>query len=112
MTAVTADSIIESAEFGLVDTDMILDPALNPNDLKYMLVVTPNTAQASSTMTVDLWRQGGIKRLLGVRGWRHTTEDSVIVRETPTTAVVNGILTITLGSTGNSQKRAFLISGG
>lgn len=54
----------------------------------------------------------GLKTLLGIRGVVHTTSDSVIVLEAPTTSVSAGTVTVTLGTTGgNSKVRHYIIIG-
>jgi hypothetical protein len=96
MTTTTIESYVESS----------------PNaGLKRIILKTPNTADDGDAVTVTL-ADYGITTLLTVQGWVQTTADSVIVAEAPTTSVSSGVLTITLGSVGGSNKvRIFEIVG-
>jgi hypothetical protein len=75
-------------------------------------VTVPNTADPGNTFTVDLFKEFGMRRFLGIGAWIHTTEDSVIVGEEPTTAVDGDILTVTVGgTTAKDKKRVYAIYG-
>lgn len=76
-----------------------------------VLVETPNTADTADTIAITL-ASYGITTLLSVVGCVHTTENSVMVAEAPTTAVSAGVLTITVGgSTVSDKKRVYTIIG-
>ena len=79
--------------------------------LKIIKVETPATADTSDTLTLTL-ADYGLKSIEAVQGFVHTTTDSVIVEEAPTTAVSGGVLTITIGgSTVTNKKRVYIIYG-
>ena len=75
-----------------------------------LLVYTVNTVDDGDTLTVDLTSYG-INNFLGANGYIHTTEDSVIVAEAPTTAVSSGVLTLTVGGSTDNKKRTYTILG-
>ena len=77
----------------------------SPNaGLKRIIVVSPATMDNSDTIAITLTDYGIAKTgLLYVRGWVHTTANSVIVAEAPTTSVTTGTLTITAGAVGGSD---------
>ena len=54
----------------------------------------------------------GISKVYNVITQAHDTENSVIVTEAATTAVSNGVLTVTLLSASDTKKRSILIFGG
>jgi hypothetical protein len=60
------------------------------------------------TYAIDIAPYGG-KKVLGVLGFRHSTIDSVIVQEQPTTAVSGTTLTITVGGTTAAGKRFYRV---
>lgn len=84
----------------------------SPNSgLKRIVLVSPATADDSDTYAVTLANYG-ITKLLYVKGFVQTTISSVVVAEAPTTAVVAGVLTITSGAVGSTDKvRIFEIVG-
>ena len=76
-----------------------------------VMIETPNTADTADTVAVTL-SSFGITTFLAVEGYVHTTENSVVVAEAPTTAVSSGVLTITVGgSTVSDKKRVYIIHG-
>ena len=78
---------------------------------KTVMVETANTADTADTVVVDL-SDYGISTFLGIEGYVHTTENSIVVAEAPTTAVSSGELTITIGgSTVSDKKRVYTILG-
>lgn len=61
------------------------------------------------TTTVDLTKYGATE-LKGILGFVENTAGSIVVQEQPTTAVADGILTITVGgSTVTDKKRNYKI---
>ena len=78
------------------------------NNFRTIKVTTAATVDDGDTIVVDLTKYGatGIDSILG---FIHTTEDSVIVAEQPTTAVSAGVLTITVGGSTDDKKRTYLI---
>jgi len=78
---------------------------------KIITVETANTADTADTIAITL-ADYGISTFLAVTGYVHTTENSIVVEEAPTTAVASGVLTITVGgSTVSNKKRVYVIVG-
>ena len=77
-------------------------------DSGYIKVTTPATADDGDTIDIDLSSYGatGIDWVLG---FTHSTTDSVVITEAPTTAVSAGTLTITIGGSTDDKKRTFLV---
>lgn len=77
-----------------------------------IVIKTINTADAADTLTVDLTKYG-IKTdgLIGVVGFKHTTDNSVMAQEQPTTAVASGTLTITIPAGTDDDARFYLVKG-
>lgn len=71
---------------------------------KKIVIVTPNTADSGDTITLNLSNYSS-KYLAGIIGYVHTTENSVVVEEAPTTSVSNGVITITIGGSSVSNKK-------
>jgi len=91
---------------GATITDNI--PALGR---KMIMVETAATADTGDTVAITLANYG-ISTFLGIYGMTHSTENSIVIAEAPTTAVSSGVLTITIGgSTNSDEKRVFLIFG-
>jgi hypothetical protein len=73
-----------------------------------ILVETAATADGGDTFTVTLATYGCTK-FIGMDEFVHTTEDSIVVAGTSTTAVASGVLTVTLSGSTTNQKRVFII---
>ena len=78
--------------------------------LKELIITTANTADDGDTIVVTLKRYG-ISTLLSIFGCAHSTEDSIIVTEAPTTSVTTGTLTITIGGSTDNLKRVYVLRG-
>lgn len=86
---------------------------ISPNaGLKRIIVVTPNTADPGDTVAITL-ASYGMRGIHSVESYVHTTENSVIVPVANTTAVSNGVLTVTLlaGDGNSNMKRVIEITG-
>ena len=96
----TATSILKSWEMG-------------PNsELKRVLFVTPNTADAGNTLEITLTDYGiSATGLLAIQSWKHTTDGSVIVTEANTCAVSSGVLTVTVTAGTDDDMRVVEIIG-
>jgi hypothetical protein len=95
MAEVSSFSVIESA----------------PNaSVKRIFIETANDADATNTVTIDLAAYGIVK-LLAISGWKHTTDNSVVVVESPTTAVTGTSLVITVPAGTDNDKRVYEIVG-
>ncbi|GAH35918.1 unnamed protein product [marine sediment metagenome] len=78
---------------------------------KMLMVETPATADSDDTIAITLANYG-ITTFLGIIGFEHTTTDSVVTTEAPTTAVSAGVLTITIGgSSDDDEKRVYIVYG-
>ena len=76
------------------------------------VVQTRNTVDAADTIAVTLGDIGiDDKGLLTVLGWKHTTDNSVIEAENPTTSVTSGVLTITVPAGTSDDLRVYEITG-
>lgn len=75
---------------------------------KKIVVKTANTVDDGDTFTVDL-ADFGATRLFGIVGFSHTTEDSVIIEEAPTTSVNGTVVTVTVGGVTDNNKRVFVL---
>ena len=84
-----------------------------PNQaLTQTVIQTRNTVDAADTIAVTLKDYGiSATGLLVVEGWKHTTDNSVIVAENPTTAVAAGVLTITVPAGTDNDLRVYRITG-
>lgn len=109
MTATSIEGDYVSEAYSVQNNDLIRGVRPYAQDLKIGYVITDTTVGDGYTVTVDLYKRFGITRLLGIKGFAHTTLNSVIVTENPTTTVDNGILTATLGSTGGASKVRMLM---
>ena len=73
---------------------------------------TINTVDDGDTITIDLTKYGiAATGLRSVEGWIHTTANSVMVLEAPTTAVSSGTLTITVGGSTDNKQRYYEVVG-
>lgn len=112
MTAATLGTSTEARFMCIENEDMARGVQSYANDLKFLLLETSvSDNNATASMTVNLWSEAGIKRLLGIKGWRHSTADSVIVTDNPTVTVNNGIATILTSASNNTHKRVVLLIG-
>jgi len=96
----------------VLDTDYFIKEA-SPNDgIVQAMVIGAATIDAADYLTVTLANIGiSPKGLIGVYGWKHTTDNSVSVLEFPTTSVSSGVVTITVPSGTNNDPRYYLIIG-
>jgi len=77
-------------------------------DVGYIKVVTDATVDDGDIITVDL-SDYGATGIDTIQGWIHSTTDSILVAEAPTTSVTDGILTITVGGSTDNKKRTYLV---
>jgi len=95
---------------GEITTSIITD-ATPASGRKMIIVETPATADTDDTIDITL-ADYGITTFLGIFGNEHTTENSVVTTEAPTTEVTSGVLTITIGgSSDDDEKRVYTIFG-
>lgn len=94
------------------DTDYFVSNALPTGGVSCLLVRTLDTVDAADTLTVTLADYGiNATGLIGVIGFKHTTDNSVMVQEQPTTSVTSGVLTITVPAGTDNDPRYYLIYG-
>ena len=78
---------------------------------KMLMVESPTTTDTGDTIAITL-ASYGITTFLGIIGNAHSTENSVVITEAPTTAVSSGVLTITVGGSLNTDnKRVYFVFG-
>ncbi len=75
---------------------------------KLLRIETAATVDNGDTIVVTL-ADYGAKTLEGIVGFTHSTTDSVIITEAPTTSVTSGVLTITVGGSTANKKRVFML---
>ena len=93
-----------------------ISKALNPTDdgkprFKVGYITAPATTDDGDTISVNVYEKFGITKVLVVEGFIHTTTDSVVVEEDPTTAVTGTTLTITVGGSTDNKKRFYVVYG-
>ena len=84
-----------------------IEPSLG---MKIIKVETAATADNGDTIAITLANYG-IKTVEAILGFTHSTTDSIVITEAPTTAVSSGVLTITIGGSTADKKRVFLVFG-
>jgi len=90
-------------------TDYFVGQGFPNEGFKTLVVSTVSTVDTGDTLEVDLTDYGA-GAMMGVIGFVHTTQNSVIVQEQPTTTMSGLTLTITVGGTGaDNLARHFLI---
>lgn len=72
------------------------------------IVQTKNTADAADTLAFDMADYGG-NQLIGVLGFKHTTDNSVMVNEQPTSSVTGTTLTLTVPSGTDNDPRFYIV---
>jgi len=77
---------------------------------KLLRIETDATVDDGDTIAITL-ADYGMKTIEGILGFTHSTTDSIIITEAPTTAVSAGVLTITVGGSTDDKKRVFLVFG-
>jgi len=80
---------------------------------KLVLLITadsPTLVGGTDTLTMTL-ADFGIKNILAVRGYVHTTDNSVITTDAGTCAVATGVLTYTTELANNNKKRVVVVWG-
>lgn len=86
---------------------------VNRGDVTNEIVIkTIDTVDATDTLDVDLTEYGiRADGMIGVIGFKHTTNNSVMVQEQPTTSVSSGTLTITVPSGTDNDARFYFVKG-
>ena len=110
-TSVALGTATQVSIYSITNNDLVNGTQNYAFDLKMGYITVPASSSRQSTIDVNLFAEFGIKRFLGIKGYAHTTEDSVIVAENPTTTVNNGKLTITIANSNDDAKRFYVIVG-
>ena len=93
-SAVAGDSVAKDVEKNSI------------NILKtYSVVIDGDEAGTTAQTIVVNLADAGMTKFEGIRGWAHTTKDSVVAVEEPTTIVTAGVLTITQKVAGTAAKQ-------
>ena len=100
MAAVTAGTVAYPATSKI--TDVVAGRVVN--EVQCILIETSNEVDAGDTFTFDMATVGATT-LLGVDGCKHTTDNSVIVTENPTTTVSSTTITFTVIAGSDDDKR-------
>jgi len=90
---------------GDVGTNTSLNPGLNAKLIRHVT----GEVDSDDTFTIDLGDYG-CTNIHGIMGYVQTTAGSIAVKEQPTTAVADGVLTVTVkGSSVDDKVRTYLI---
>lgn len=77
-----------------------------------IVIRTINTVDDTDEIVVDLTKYGiSPTGLMGVKGYEHTTANSIVVQEDPATIVSGDNVTLTVGGSNDNNQRYFLIKG-
>jgi hypothetical protein len=77
-----------------------------------IVIRTINTVDDGDTIAVDLTKYGiSATGLIGAIGFEHTTDNSVVVQENPTTSVSSGTVTLAVGGSNDNNPRHLFIRG-
>lgn len=111
MTTATISATKRGSTFSTTtDTTVFTNPRF-----KVGTFTLPTTTTSSDTTTINLWENFGIRKLLAIDGWQHTTENSVIELESvdavSTTAVDGNTLSIAVNGTSDATKRVYTVYG-
>ena len=94
------------------DTSYFIHEVTPNSGIVQVMVSTLNTVDATDTIALTLANVGiSPKGLIGVYGWKHTTDNSVSAKEFPTTAVASGVLTITVPGGTSNDPRFYMVVG-
>lgn len=78
--------------------------------IKTVLVSTAATADGSDIISVTL-ADKGLRNVLAVMGSVHTTDNSVIVVDSPVTKVTSGVFTATIPAGNDNKMRSYILIG-
>jgi hypothetical protein len=73
-----------------------------------LVVTCPDTVDDGDYFTITL-ADHGITKIAGILGFIHTTADSILAQEQPTTSVTTGTLTVTVGGATDNKQRTYII---
>lgn len=78
---------------------------------KVGFVTGGDTVDDTDSITIDIFKNFGMQRFLGIRGFIQTTANSVIAEEAPTTTYDMNELVITVGGSTNDKQRFYVVYG-
>jgi hypothetical protein len=78
------------------------------SQVKTIVLASDATVDATDTLSIDIAPYGG-SLVWGVLGFKHTTDNSVIVTENPVSAVVGTTLTLTIAAGTDNDPRQYVI---
>lgn len=92
------------------NTDYFVKSTLPNAGFKQLLISTVTTATTSDVISININNYGG-GAVMGVIGFKHSTVNSIVVQEQPTTTMDGQTLHITMGaSVGARHYLAYLAS--
>lgn len=95
-----------------LDTDYFVKEITPNSQVVQAMFITKNTVDATDTIEYSLAKLGiSAEGLIGVYGWKHTTDNSVSVKEFPTTTVASGVLTMTVPGGSDNDPRFYMVIG-
>jgi len=93
----------------VLDTDFFINQGLPNRGMSTMVVSCINTVDSGDTIAIDLAKYGW-GSMCGIIGFIHSTENSIVIQEQPTTTMSGSTLTITIGGAGaDNLTRHYLI---
>lgn len=84
--------------------------APNAGVKEVVLISSTSISAGTDTLTLTL-ANFGMSQVMSVNGFVHTTDQSVIVAESGTTAVSAGVLTITPAAGNANKRRVYIVKG-
>lgn len=75
-------------------------------ELKSVIIETASTVDAGNTITIT-YADYGITTAQGIQGFKHTTDNSVVVVENPTTTVTSSVMSIVVPAGTDNDKRVY-----
>ena len=80
-------------------------------EAKQILLQTGLTVTGGTSFVTLNLASVGMKKVLHISAVRHSTDGSVIVSEAVTSAVSDGVLTVTTAAGNNNQRRVVIVTG-
>ena len=92
----------------VLDTDFFINQGLPNKGMNVMVVSCIDTVDDGDTIAIDLASYGW-GSMCGIIGFAHSTENSIVIQEQPTTTMSGSTLTITVGGATDNLTRHYLI---
>jgi hypothetical protein len=91
------------------DTDFFVSSGYPNVGFKTLVVSTVSTVDSGDTLDVDI-SDYGAGAMMGIIGFIHSTQNSIVIQEQPTTTMSGMTLTITVGGVGaDNQARHYVL---